>query len=559
MERAMGKKLQNVTFSDWILLAAILAVGVFHEYISCILGAVMAAYLLARLLRGKGLRLQKGIVSTAVGAMCLLYGLTCFWAVDSGMAFIGFLKFLPVGLYLLCLWQEEREGCVLRLLPYLGAATAVFSFIGMHLPVVGGYFSVADRLAGVFQYPNTYALFLLVCQLLLLRREKKPWWDYPVMVLLLAGLLYTGSRTVFVVAALANVAMLFALSKKKGRAVLLALGAAACLAAVIFAFNENSVIGRYLRFSLTESTLVGRVLYVADALPIILKHPFGLGYMGYYYTQQSVQTGLYSVAYIHNDFLQLFLDVGWVPAILFLCAPVAYLCRKGVPLADKIIVAAICLHSLFDFDLQFIAMFMLLVLLIRPDTPAREAKRLLPWKVGTGAVAAICLYMAVALSLGHFGAYQLSDTLYGFNTRNQLTMLEQEEDMQKADRLADKILRTNTDYFAPYLIKARYAYTQGDFASMIRYQRLALEKNPFEYTYYEQYCQMLVNGIPLYLKAGDVQSARTCYRELVSAQETLRANRDRLSPLGKLIADQPVTELPEELQTYIRQMGGQLQ
>lgn len=52
---------------------------------------------------------------------------------------------------------------------------------------------------------------------------------------------------------------------------------------------------RFYVFSIKESTFVGRLLYYYDALPVIRKNPFGLGYMGYYYIQQSIQTGVYFV------------------------------------------------------------------------------------------------------------------------------------------------------------------------------------------------------------------------------------------------------------------------
>ena len=45
--------------------------------------------------------------------------------------------------------------------------------------------------------------------------------------------------------------------------------------------------GRFLTTSLHSSTLLGRLLYAQDALPVILRHPFGLGYRSYTYMQGS--------------------------------------------------------------------------------------------------------------------------------------------------------------------------------------------------------------------------------------------------------------------------------
>ena len=275
------KKLKGCGFSGCMLMLALLLVGGFHEYISCALSAAMCIYLLLRLGKGEGLRIRKDLLTSAVIAISLGYGLTCLWAVDSGVALVGFVKFLPLVLYLVCLQQQEDTETTLQVLPYYGAVLTVLSVIGMRIPGLQRLFEVSDRLAGTFQYPNTFALFLLVCQLLLWKKTPKKIWDYVTIAVLLAGLLYTGSRTVFVVAILANIGMLFVYSKKRGRNILLIGMAAAVLVGVIL-LSGSSVLRRYLSISLTESTFVGRLLYWVDALPLLLKYPFGMGYKGYF-------------------------------------------------------------------------------------------------------------------------------------------------------------------------------------------------------------------------------------------------------------------------------------
>lgn len=547
----MLPSIKKMTFTDWLLLAAILFLGSFHEFLSCGLSIAMCSYLFCKALKKKQLTVPVSLPFYGVVVLSLFYGLSILWAVDKGMAFVGFMKFMPLPLYLLCLRQEEKEGCILQVLPYVAAAVVVISTVGMHLPGGQRLFSVADRLAGCFQYPNTFALLLLVCQLLLLKKEGKRWYDYAIMAVLIAGLLYTGSRTVFVVAVIANIAMLFLLSQKRGRAVLLALAAAGVLTVVILALSGNAVIGRFLRFSLTESTLVGRILYVADALPLLLRYPFGMGYMGYAYIQGSIQTGVYSVTYIHNELLQLLLDIGWLPVGLCLFALGKWFC-KAEP-AQSILVGAVCLHSLFDFNLQYVGMFLLLLLLT--DVPGKTVQKKARG-IGAAAVAAVSLYMGIALLLGYVGAAKAADAMYPGNTRNKLTMLEQVTTVEEADRLSDEILRCNKAYFAPYLMKGKFAYAQGDFGSVIRYFNQAIEKNPFDHTLYEEYGKYLAVGIELYQKAGDQKSAAACAKELMALPKRLSANESRLSTLGSMIADQPVTELSEQLQALINQLGG---
>ena len=546
------------SFADGILLVALLLVGGFHEYISCFLGAAMSIWLLVKLAQQKQLRIRKDLLTSSVVAICLCYGLTCLWGIDRGMALIGFLKFLPLLLYLFCLQQEEQPGRVLELLPLFGAVMTILSAVGMQFATLKPLFSVAERLAGFFQYPNTFAVFLLVCELLLLKKPGKKIWDFAVLLVLILGFLYTGSRTAFLVALIANAAMVLSMSNKKIRIIALAAAGVVLVIGLLLALDPESVLRRYLAISFTESTFVGRLLYWVDALPLLLKYPFGMGYMGYYYIQQSIQTGVYAVVYIHNDFLQLLLDVGLIPAGLFIAAVAAWFFNKRIPAADKIIVGSICLHSLFDFNLQYISMFFLLLLLLSREKVDKVlvVKPRLPLKLSFCAAVLAGVYIGASLMLGHFGARALADTLYPYNTQNKLSILEKTEDLELANTLAEEILRQNTYFYAPYSIKAKYCYSQGDFSGVITNQRTTLTKTPFTHIEYETYCKMLITGIDLYQKAGDAHSAEICQKELIAVQAQLSANRTRLSTKGKMIVDQPTFELSQDIQDYIRKIGG---
>lgn len=106
---------------------------------------------------------------------------------------------------------------------------------------------------------------------------------------------------------------------------------------------------------------------MVDALPVLLKHPFGMGYLGYYYIQNEIQTGVYTVRYIHNDWLQIGLDIGWIPLVLYGVAAVKTWIGKSVSIRNKMILAVLFLHGLFDFDAQNMFIF-LIVLLIMSET-----------------------------------------------------------------------------------------------------------------------------------------------------------------------------------------------
>lgn len=513
----------------------------------------MCIWLIAETLENKRFRVRKDLLTSSVVAVSLGYALTCLWGIDRGMAFVGFVKYLPVLLYLLCMQQEDRVSNAEDMLPWAGTAMVLISAVGMQFSGGQELFGVAGRLAGFFQYPNTFAAFLLVCQLLMMKKQGKKILDYVLLTGLIAGLLYTGSRTVFVLAIVSNAAMLLSMTRKKVRIISLTVMGGICILGLLLALNPHSVLHRYLSISLTESTFVGRILYWTDALPLLLKYPFGMGCMGYYYIQQSVQTGVYTVAYVHNDFLQLLLDIGILPAGLFIGTVIAWFFKKTVSAADKIIVGTLCLHCLFDFDLQFGGMFFLLLWLLSREKTERVLvlKPKLPLKAGFGAVILMCLYMGTALCAAHWGSWELADAIYPYNTQNKLNMLEQETELSEATALAEDILKQNTAFYAPYSFLAKDCYSKGDFSGVIENAHAALERNPFEQSEYKAYCQMLITGIDLYEQAGDFRSAELCEQELLWAAQQLSSNKDRLSPLGRLIDDQPGTTLPMEIQEYI--------
>lgn len=538
-----------------IWMCSFLLFGGFHEYISCALSIALCVYLWFTIRKNGKLILKKDILSWSVFAICIGYGLTCLWGIDRGMSFVGFLKFLPVGLYLVCLWQDGKQQAFLRIMPLFGAGCAVVCSILAYMPATAEFFAVAGRAAGFFQYPNTFAIFLLVCQLLLFRFPDKKWWDYVAILLLVAGILLTGSRTVFVLMVIANGIIVFLSAGRKTRFWLLGALVAACLAVVLLALGGNPVLSRYLSISFTQSTFIGRLLYAADGLKLVLRYPLGMGYMGYYYTQSSIQTGVYSVAFAHNELLQLFLDVGWLPAGLFAAVVIKWFFRKDITWQDRIIVGTLCAHCLFDFDLQFVAMFMLLLVLL--DSPAKtvEIRKVKALYAPVGVTALVSAYMCAALLLAYLGHWQTADKLYPYNTANLLNMLSKTEDVTYANELSDRILAQNKAYFAPYSMKAKYAFSRGNIPEVINYKHKVFEANPFGWEEYEEYCQMLIQCIALYQKNGDMQSVQACYSELIATQKRLRGNEQKLSALGKMIDDVPVTELSQAVQAYIAERG----
>lgn len=544
----------------WVfLLLAPFFYGGFMEWVSCLYAIGLIGYLLC-CMRKKGLlTVRSNLTLCALGILVLFYGLSGFWAVDHGMALVGFCKFLPLPLFALAVMQmgQEERWRLLEAVPVSGGMMVVLSLgLGQLSPFQGMIFE-NGRLGGFFQYPNTFAVFLLAGVIFLAGKAHWGRLEFLNLLISVAGIAMTGSRTVFFL--LAAVLVIFCLVfKGKKRWVLCLLLAVLVLGSSLYVIvtGNLSTVGRYLTVSFGSSTLLGRLLYYKDALPVILKAPFGLGYLGYFYRQGSFQTGVYSVMHIHNEFLQILLDVGWIPAVLLVIALVSSLVRQR-DLIRRMLLAVIVVHCMVDFDLQFISVGFVLLLAVDLERGKLYVyHKKMPWQIVGAVLAGFCLWIGIASGFYQFGYSAAAARLYPGYTQARVSMLPQLDDPEEMEKAADQILSWNQSVSLAYSAMARAAYARGDFANMIIYKQQAITLSKYELAEYLDYFDMLYVGIQLYLKNGDVESAEFCRQRLLEIPELLEQVLAETDGLAWKIRDKPKLRLPEEYQERLRGLGG---
>lgn len=536
----------------WSLLAVTpFLLGGFFEWTSCLLSIILLILLVRKLRQGKTLRISLSLSGAAMAALPLCCLLTALWAQDRGMALPGFFKFLPVGLFTLLLLQEEPEqrDAALEVLPWSGAVMTLLCLPLSYLPAMDSHLLVAGRQAGLFEYPNTYALFLLLGLIMLATGSQRRWYHLALAAVLLAGIFLSGSRAVFMLLVLTAIAVAIFVKERSVRLttlVLLPTGIAAAAAYVLVTGKADSI-GRFLTTSLHSSTLLGRLLYAQDAHPVILWHPFGLGYRSYTYMQGSFQTGVYSVQTVHNDFLQLMLDAGWVPALMIAAAVIRSLFRRDSTLRRRLLLAVICLHGLFDFSLQYLAILLLFAAVLDYDNCCeikikRADQRFLT--AAAAVMAAASLYFGAVNGAACLGNHRLSVKLDPAYTDSLVALMAEEPDIAVADEYAQRVLELDRYVALAYRIRAMAAYSQGDMANMIQYQKSAIACAPYDKTLYTDYLQMLETGAALYAQAGDTQSTAACREQMNAVPDMMEAALQNTSRLGWLIDDKPDLTLP---------------
>lgn len=533
--------------------------GGYHIWTSAVFSLLLFIYVLLFGFSDKGRIKEKlSLTFLSLALIPLAYLVVSLWAVDSGTAVYGFAKFLPVALFAFILipLSKDEKAELIDVIPYSAVAMGIVSYALSFMPLFSEQFLVASRLGGFFQYPNSFACFCLTGIPIVLLKEKLTYKNWIVAILLVGIIFLTGSRTVFLLLLAVSAFLLFRMqSKNRIRLAVLLSGAVAVSMIVVLVTDNLQTIGRYLTISLESSTLLGRLLYYRDALPVILKHPFGLGYYGYYFSQGAFQSGVYSVAFIHNDLLQLFLDIGWIPTLLFVFVVVRSFLSENNGVAEKTIMSIICAHSLFDFDLQFISVFLVLVL-----TLDFETHQLITVKI-TNRVTVIILTVVIAVS-SYFGAinslffmkkYDTVNKIYGNDTQSQIFLMTDEDDYEIINSYADSIISRNRYVSVAYSAKANYALKNGDIKSFIDYKENAIGCALYSIDEYNDYCGKLLMALNMYLKAGDRESAVFCAEKVSGIEDMLAEVRDNTDSLAWKIKDKPELELKEEYAEYIKE------
>ena len=546
-----------------ILMTCIVIVGIlgggYYVSVSAVTGIVLTGVLFYRMYVKKRITAAWDLNMAAFAV--LVFGYLLSWAVDSGMALMGVVKFLPLLLFYVLVsgLTDEREKMIASL-PMLGCLMTAFSFVMMQFEVFEQWVSVAGRLSGFFQYPNTYALFMLICLILVMWRfdyKKIDWLDIVYGVAAVFGIIMSGSRTVFVLTAVA-VIWVFA-AKSSGKKVIISVLAAGAVVAVILAVAAGSagILERFTNISFGASTFLGRILYVQDALPLILKHPFGLGYYGYYFIQQSVQTGVYTVVNAHNELIQILLDAGVIPAVFMGAAVLRSVFTKRTQSRNRIVLSIMILHSLFDYDFQFLAMgFVLILFLDMRNIKTQKVPVLTGTVVGlTGAAAAALSIMCGVSDVCYTsGNYKAAEKVYSGNTMAQLALLTKADKAEEMKAIAEKVIVDNQSVSLPYSALAQAAFADGDVEQFTEYKLKAIELAPYQYEEYENYLEVLVYCNDLYHQMGDKDGVRFCVEKAEEIPKMLEQVKENTSALGWKIVDRPQVTLSHENLEIIEDM-----
>ena len=557
---------------EWLILLCPFLCGGFFPWASAPVSLVLVVLLLLMLRRGLLRPICSAPFLAAVSIVLFHLG-GIFWGTDRGMALVGAVQFLPLPLFVLLLEQlaPERRMGFLRKMPYAASVMVLLSFLLSCIPSLAPWSLVAGRQAGFFQYPNTYAVYLLFALVLILFGTPLRFGKLPWACAVTLGILLSGSRTVFFLLLAVSLVFFFMDKSKQSRLHILILAALVLFGSVLYVLlSGNRVsVGRFLTVSLTSSEFVGRLLYARE-LPVILRHPLGLGYTGYRCLQGSFQTGVYSVQHVHNELLQLLLDVGWIPAALFLWALWRGFRSREGGLCRRLLLAVLALHCLLDFDTQFVSVALLLFLVVDTESqplllflvldvepqaqkPVSSGRAIRGLSVGILTVSALfSLWIGTASFLYYLRKPADAVRVYPAYTAALADLLPDAAE-QNLGPLSDRVLRLNKAVALAHDARAKADFSAGNFSGMIAHKQEAIRLSRYNLTEYLDYFDILRYARERYLQRGETDSADSCLSLIAEIPEMLETVDAQTSRLGRIIRDKPDLRLPPPYVSWLEQ------
>ena len=563
------KKAENI---DLLLIKIFLFLtpflfGLYFEFASYFAQILILVILLIKLCKAKKCKIYLNFEAIALAVISAGYLFTCIYAIDKGMAILGFLKFtipLTFGVLLMQYKQEETID-MMKLIPVSGVIMVIVSLLFKYIPFLPDVFYLPNgRMMGFLQYANTFALLLLIGIIYSVYciKDKKKVIIYN--IILLFGILISGCRTVIVLAFLNYIIAI--IKKKELRIYFIALvliAIAGTITYVLITGNLNTI-GRYLTISVASRSLQERLLYYKDAIPLVLKYPFGMGYMGYSYIQPQIQTAIYQASYVHNDYLQLILDIGIIPTIIFGVAMVKSLISKDNSISLKLILLSIILHILLDFDLQFLIIFLILVISL-DIWNGKEFEFEVSKKSIIGGVSifiVIYLYFALTTFFHYIEKDEISAKMYPIYTEANIQIADkymEKEDLINANKIASKILKTNKELGMAHNIKAYYYLNNNNWNLMAQSKKRYLEINKYDISEYEDYVLMLSQAIEYYTQNDEMEKAMEYIKQVVEIPSIIEQVKGSTQSIAYELKEIPNFELSENVQKYILTMKGVLE
>ena len=180
-----------------VLIAMSFLYGGYYPFVYLLSLAVVVTSLLIDIRSKTGIRLPTGSSAWCLYILCICHCVSVIFAINTGTALLGFLRTLFwVSFYVLingCTQKEYED--MLKTTSWTGVGLSGVYSILFFVNRAMGNVDLNGRIDGPFQYANTWALYQMICLIILVFNRKRTKGITTGICILLFGIILTGSRT----------------------------------------------------------------------------------------------------------------------------------------------------------------------------------------------------------------------------------------------------------------------------------------------------------------------------------------------------------------------------
>jgi len=520
------------------------------------LDIILLLLIFLRIYKNKKIIFTKDIKFILILIWAASYLVTMLYSADTELAFLGFLKFFSVPLFITLIMQykydvEERSQWF-EAIGKIGAVMVIICILSIFIGKSDVFF-YQNRLAGFFNYANSFAMFLLIGLISTGFKKELRLIDYAVMGVLLVGIILTNSRSLMIITAFSYVLVLiFSKVNKKTKLLNSAIMVVVAVSTILIA-GAFGVSNRISTTSGNASEWVLRLLYYKDALRMISENIFGYGHMAWWYMQEGLQTGVYDAQYIHNGLLQVAVDAGVIPALLIVIVFIKAFFEKNRNSRDKILMIIILGHALIDFDMEFLAITLPLFMTLEFDKLI-EIKNIVMAKLGICLGIIVYGFFSIVTVFGKIGAYDKANSIfpYSFNLDKELL---NETDSTKMLEIAEKLYEKNKYFVNSAKILSEKEQAENNYEKANEYEWWIVENKKYTMRNYIEYVKFIEDSIEYYSSRGDIDSIKVCVSKIEAVISRINDVLATSDELAYKIAHKPRLTIPDELITYLNNLN----
>lgn len=528
----MGLQKDFLNKSMWpitLLVGAILSIqGLYFSYQWLAFSLLIYGILFIWAMGNQGLLVPKSVTTYYLVAMSCLHLLAYVYVAERGMLAFGVLKFILLLSVYLLLRQPSMERFYDKLIIGFVMVMAFMAWLSIVAMMTGSFRSMAlvvnDRLSGNFQYANTMAVMCGVAVLLSLNKSWKVTYKLVAITGLVVAMCLTFSRGGILLSMV--IIGVYALIEVRDYSDWLIM-AISMIAAMIFIqlIGDRATVERLAVGVENASEWQTRLLYYKDGLTMLKDRWYGFGSNGYFYHQSFYQTGsTYHVKYIHSGLLQIGLDVGIIASFIS-AFWMAYSVIKQKDWAKRCGLTLIVIHSCIDFDLQYVAVWLVVILLsinVSEPTPHRS------WQLSNKLVAASlgCLilltgYFLTANIYYENEDYQEAVHLYPWYTEAYRKLMLSDEEADDLAMYAGELIQLNpyvTEGYEPLRLDA---IAKGQYETALMYSEMKVYYSPLLIENHETYSRMLLLNATYAHSHEDDAKAKTYLQSILMMPDEL--------------------------------------